>query len=312
MIRILYRCLLHLHPPSFRGRFAEEMTAIFDEAPSIRFLGDALLSLIRQWLLRPQHPPVPARSPDPAGMFQTAMFQTLDDYKPRRFALAQGALLSAMLFGCLVFAAANGAQPIRYLIGSPDPRAGALSVTPNSIAPSAPDAVVKVPQPAIDPWLNFASHYFKIIYVLNALDANHDYVISASEIAAAPTVLRSLDLDGDGKLTAEEAGMCLGAGSFPGCRGENTAGDEHGRIDWSPSQMTRFRAVFMGTNPVLAALDADGDGEISALEIRNAAASLRRLDLNGDGRLLPVEIASDSVASKILMSGSLLPQRPHK
>ena len=58
----------------------------------------------------------------------------------------------------------------------------------------------------------------------------------------------------------------------------------------------------MGANPVLAALDTDHDSEISASEIRNAPAALRRLDLNGDGKLLPVEIAPESVARKILMN----------
>ncbi len=37
--------------------------------------------------------------------------------------------------------------------------------------------------------------------------------------------------------------------------------------------------------PLLTALDADGDGEISAAEISNAAAALKKLDKNGDGKL---------------------------
>src|SRR4051812_42785877 len=37
--------------------------------------------------------------------------------------------------------------------------------------------------------------------------------------------------------------------------------------------------------PVLAALDADGDGELSASEIDNAAVALRTLDRNKDGKL---------------------------
>jgi len=32
MLRPLYRCLLRLHPPGFRKRFAEEMLSIFDQA----------------------------------------------------------------------------------------------------------------------------------------------------------------------------------------------------------------------------------------------------------------------------------------
>src|SRR3954453_17951117 len=37
--------------------------------------------------------------------------------------------------------------------------------------------------------------------------------------------------------------------------------------------------------PILVALDADGDGELSAKEIDNAAAALRTLDKNKDGKL---------------------------
>ena len=51
---------------------------------------------------------------------------------------------------------------------------------------------------------------------------------------------------------------------------------------------------------MLAALDTDHDAEISASEIRNAQAALKRLDLNGDGQLLPVEVAPDSEVRKIL------------
>jgi len=56
----------------------------------------------------------------------------------------------------------------------------------------------------------------------------------------------------------------------------------------------------MSYSPVLAALDTDHDTEISATEIQNAPAALKRLDLNGDGQLLPVEIAPESEVRKIL------------
>jgi Ca2+-binding EF-hand superfamily protein len=52
----------------------------------------------------------------------------------------------------------------------------------------------------------------------------------------------------------------------------------------------------MRENPVLAALDADHDGEISAAEIRNAPAVLRTLDTNGDRRLTSGEVLPDPVA----------------
>ena len=42
--------------------------------------------------------------------------------------------------------------------------------------------------------------------------------------------------------------------------------------------------------PVLAALDADEDGEISSSEIENAVAALKKLDTNGDGKLTEEEV----------------------
>ncbi len=43
-------------------------------------------------------------------------------------------------------------------------------------------------------------------------------------------------------------------------------------------------------HPLIMALDSKRDGEISAEEIRNAAASLRKLDRNGDGKLTDGEL----------------------
>ncbi len=42
--------------------------------------------------------------------------------------------------------------------------------------------------------------------------------------------------------------------------------------------------------PVMVALDADKDGEISAEEIANAAAALKTLDKNNDGKLSKEEL----------------------
>lgn len=41
--------------------------------------------------------------------------------------------------------------------------------------------------------------------------------------------------------------------------------------------------------PIIAALDANGDGVIDATEIANASAALKKLDKNGDGKLTPDE-----------------------
>ena len=56
MTRLLYRCLLWLHPPAFRREFAGEMLWIFDETRGAAALwllfADVLVSLARQWVLR--------------------------------------------------------------------------------------------------------------------------------------------------------------------------------------------------------------------------------------------------------------------
>jgi hypothetical protein len=55
-MRFLYALLISLHPPCFRKRFAQEMLWIFDEAANLWGAGslfrDAMLSLLRQWLIR--------------------------------------------------------------------------------------------------------------------------------------------------------------------------------------------------------------------------------------------------------------------
>ena len=52
----------------------------------------------------------------------------------------------------------------------------------------------------------------------------------------------------------------------------------------------QFNAQFMNMFPVMAALDANKDGAISAEEIAGASAALKKLDANGDGVLTSEEI----------------------
>lgn len=56
MTRTLYRCLTCLHPPAFRLRFEEELLWIFDESidesGAAPLVYDAVISLLRQWLMR--------------------------------------------------------------------------------------------------------------------------------------------------------------------------------------------------------------------------------------------------------------------
>jgi hypothetical protein len=100
--------------------------------------------------------------------------------------------------------------------------------------------------------------------LIMALDANHDRVIDASEIANAGTALLTLDKNGDGKLTADEYLPPVPANA--------------------PKDAPRPPLP-----AVVKALDANGDGVIDASEIANAPAALKSLDKNGDGRLTPDE-----------------------
>jgi hypothetical protein len=76
MKRLLYRCVIALHPRAFRERFGDEMLSVFDEAThagSTAFFLDGAGSLARQWLLR-------------SGLWK----------------LALGATVSALLLGALL------------------------------------------------------------------------------------------------------------------------------------------------------------------------------------------------------------------
>jgi hypothetical protein len=56
MRRALYRCVVALHPRSFRQQFAGEMLWIFDEAAqgqsAFPLFADGIASLARQWIVR--------------------------------------------------------------------------------------------------------------------------------------------------------------------------------------------------------------------------------------------------------------------
>jgi len=52
------------------------------------------------------------------------------------------------------------------------------------------------------------------------LDANHDGILDADEIANAPAALRTLDMNGDGKLTPAELRPPFPPSPPPGATGE--------------------------------------------------------------------------------------------
>jgi hypothetical protein len=109
MLRPLYRCVLRLHPPAFRTRFAEEMISIFDHATGQRaaltLLADGLVSLARQWTLRPEFwhdiPAEPVPEPAADGI---PSFYTIDPFRPRTAFIIHGLVLSTAIFCLTCFA----------------------------------------------------------------------------------------------------------------------------------------------------------------------------------------------------------------
>ncbi len=276
MLRWLYRCLILLHPRSFRQRFSEELLESFDEASVCHgvawLFADIFGSVFRQWALRTEF-----RRPVVATV-NSPIFRSLATYKPRPAALLNGGFISAAALFAVVLVMGHGAEGRRvFVIGVHDASPHLLRLDRSSFAESDLNATIKLGPAPADPWRAIASIYFKLVRVLGALDADQDFIISPREIIAAPAALQRLDSDHDGKLSPEECGFFLNA---------------------DPQFVRHARLEFMRANPVLAALDADHDGEISSAEILNSAAALKTLDKNGDGSLTPDEVIPDRVANQ--------------
>jgi hypothetical protein len=98
MLRVLYGLILRAHPAYFRQRFGDEMQSIFDHAESDRvavgLLADAMISLARQWTLRPQFWEEPGLAVAGQG---APLFSSLENNKPCTSALIYGAFLSVLV-----------------------------------------------------------------------------------------------------------------------------------------------------------------------------------------------------------------------
>jgi hypothetical protein len=117
--------------------------------------------------------------------------------------------------------------------------------------------------------------------VLRVLDADKDGEISAAEIASSASSLATLDANKDGVLTTDELRP-----AHPGMRGTPPA-DAPARPERGPGGPGSHARPIL---PVMLALDANADGALSASEIANAPASLRALDANADGKLTRDEL----------------------
>jgi hypothetical protein len=282
MLRWLYIQLIWLHPAPFRWQFGDQMLDIFDGAArraKLRYLADAVASLGRQWLLRPEfrQPETPAAdaSLETAGV---PLFQTIETYQPHPAALLQGGLLAILSILAPMVLIGKGVVARPFLVGARFSRPSLLPIDRNSVAGSDLNTTVKLGPDPFEAWLKLARPYFASLPVLRTLDADRDLTLSPREIGNAPAALRILDTNHDGKLSPEECGLHIDPNSVP------------------PALLAQLRQRFMSFHPVLAALDADHDGEISAWEIDHAAAALKKLDRNHDGYLTADELVPFEMA----------------
>ncbi len=108
-----------------------------------------------------------------------------------------------------------------------------------------------------------------------ALDADHDGFLSTEEVQAAADVIAKLDKNRDKKISLDEFRMPPPDGKKPRKDPKEPNGPPPGKPPLPP---------------VIAALDTDHDGTISAAELAAAPDSLKALDKDGDGALSPEEL----------------------
>ena len=117
-----------------------------------------------------------------------------------------------------------------------------------------------------------------------ALDTDHDGVISAAELEKAATSLKSLDKNGDGKLTEDEVRP-----QMEGRGGRGGRGDEPGEIA-APTTDDMVKT--------LMAFDKNGDGQLTRDELPERMQGLfDRADADKNGVLTADEIRKSAQAA---------------
>ena len=116
------------------------------------------------------------------------------------------------------------------------------------------------------------------VKTLMAFDANGDGKLSRSELPGRfQGLFDRADGNQDGFLAPDEIRK-MAAAQAPPPEPEGRGG--RGRGDGPGGEMN-----FIRFDPILAAVDTNGDGVISADEIKNSAEAIRKLDKDGDGKV---------------------------
>ncbi len=135
-------------------------------------------------------------------------------------------------------------------------------------------------------------NFFRMSPILNTVDVNQDGALSAGEITNSPARLRTLDKNGDGRLTQDEAGMQMqmGRGGGRGGRGEGEGGGEEAPAP-APSAAELTATLMM--------FDANKNGQLEKSELPERMQGMfDRGDANHDGILTKDEIVKLAEANR--------------
>lgn len=139
-----------------------------------------------------------------------------------------------------------------------------------------------------------------------ALDTNQDNTISGAEIDAAPSALKAIDRNNDGRLANEELMPAFGPGGRgPGGRegGEREGGREGGGRGGRGGNMAEPGET-PATSPeelasLLMAFDRNSDGNLEKSEVPERMLGIfDRADTNKDGKVNADEIKKSAAASR--------------
>jgi EF hand len=124
--------------------------------------------------------------------------------------------------------------------------------------------------------------------LLRVIDADHDQTITAAELAGATAALRTLDANGDGKLTRDEARMEMPARGGPGGPGGPGGGREGGG---PPPEQPAPGPTADDLLSMLLSFDRNADGKLQKAEVPERQAGIfERGDTNTDGILDTAEL----------------------